>query len=110
MFFLLFHLQQEIVEALDDAARKYYEETPELEKTSSGVTIVTRVVAKAKQHLFKGQFAKYILQLRIPSLVMSSWMRSVSFAFILLNFLSNIVVLSITFLLTSPDYKALEQQ
>jgi hypothetical protein len=36
-------------------------------------------------------------------------MRSVSFAFILLNFLSNIVVLSITVLLTSPDYKALEQ-
>jgi hypothetical protein len=51
-----------------------------------------------------------ILQLRIPSLVMSSWMKSVSFALILINFLSNIVVPYITFYLTFPDYKALEQQ
>ena len=51
-----------------------------------------------------------ILQLWIPSLVMSSWMRSMSFAFILFNFFSNIVVLSTTFLLISPNYRALEQQ
>jgi hypothetical protein len=43
-------------------------------------------------------------------LVMSSWMRSVSFAFILLNFLSNILGLRLTSLFPSPNYKALEQQ
>jgi hypothetical protein len=60
MFFPLLHLQQEIAEALDDAARKYYEETQESERIGLGVTTVMRVVAKAKQHSFKGQFAKYI--------------------------------------------------
>jgi hypothetical protein len=41
-------LQQEIAEASDDAARKYYEETPEEERTSSGITSVMRAAAKAK--------------------------------------------------------------
>ena len=63
MFFLLFQLQQEIAKALDDVVRKYYEETPESKRTGLGVTAVTRAAAKAKQHSFKGQFAKYILQL-----------------------------------------------
>jgi hypothetical protein len=58
MFFPLFHLQQEIAEASDDAARKYYEETPESKRTGLGMTAVMRAAAKAKQHSFKGQFAK----------------------------------------------------
>jgi hypothetical protein len=52
-------LQQEIAEASDDAARKYYEETPEEERTSSGVTFVMRAAAKTKQNSFKGQFSKF---------------------------------------------------
>ena len=52
-------LQQEIAEASDDAARKYYEETPEGERTSSGVTSVMRAAAKTKQNSFKGQFSKF---------------------------------------------------
>jgi hypothetical protein len=47
-------LQQEIAEASDDAARKYYEETPKTERTSSGVTSMMKVAAKAKQQSFKG--------------------------------------------------------
>ena len=58
MFFFLLYLQQEIVEASDDATRKYYEETPELKMTGLGVTAVMRAATKAKQHSFKGQFAK----------------------------------------------------
>ena len=52
-------MQQEIAEASDEAARKYYEETPEEERTSSGVTFVMRAAAKAKQQSFKGQFSKF---------------------------------------------------
>jgi hypothetical protein len=46
------YLQQEIAEASDDAARKYYEETPESERTSTGVTAVMRAATKSKQHSF----------------------------------------------------------
>jgi hypothetical protein len=35
-------MQQEIAEASDDAARKYYEETPEKDRTTLGVTAVMR--------------------------------------------------------------------
>lgn len=52
-------LQQEIAEASDDAARRYSEETPESEKTSSGVTFAMRAAAKAKLQSFKGQFSKF---------------------------------------------------
>jgi hypothetical protein len=52
-------LQQEIAEALDYAARKYYEETPEKDRTTLGVTTVMRAVAKSKQQSFKGQFSKF---------------------------------------------------
>ena len=52
-------LQQEIAEASDDAARKYSEETEEIEKTSSGVTFAMRAAAKAKQQSYKGQFSKF---------------------------------------------------
>jgi hypothetical protein len=53
-------LQQEIGEASDDAARKYYEETPKEDRSDTGVTAVMRVAAKAKHHSFKGQFFKYL--------------------------------------------------
>jgi hypothetical protein len=52
-------LQQEITEASDDVARKYYEETLEAERTSPGVTAVVRAAAKSKQQSFKGQFSKF---------------------------------------------------
>jgi hypothetical protein len=59
MFDPLIRLQQEISEAFDDASRKYYEETLEKDKTSSGVTEVMRAAAKSKHQSFKGQFSKY---------------------------------------------------
>jgi hypothetical protein len=59
MFVPLIHLQQEIAEALDDATRKYYEETPEKDRTTLGVTAVMRAAAKTRQQSFKGQFSKF---------------------------------------------------
>jgi hypothetical protein len=53
-------LQQEIVEALDDVARKYYEEIPKEERSDTGITIAMRAAAKNKQQYFKGQFSKYL--------------------------------------------------
>jgi hypothetical protein len=46
MFFHVIHLQQEIAEASDDAARKYYEETLESKKIGSRMTAVMRAAAK----------------------------------------------------------------
>jgi hypothetical protein len=54
------HLQQEIGEASNDVARKYYDETPMEDKSDTGVTTAMRAVAKAKHHSFKGQFFKYL--------------------------------------------------
>jgi hypothetical protein len=51
--------QQEIADASNDAARKYYEETAEVDHTVSGVIAVMRAAAKAKQQSFKGQFSKF---------------------------------------------------
>jgi hypothetical protein len=53
-------LQQQIVEASDEAARKYVEKTPEAEKSDSGVTAFMKAAAKNKAQSFKGQFSKYI--------------------------------------------------
>jgi hypothetical protein len=62
-FFLMIvfftYWQQEIVDASNDAARKYYEETAEADRTVSGVTAVMRAAAKAKKQSFKGQFSKF---------------------------------------------------
>jgi hypothetical protein len=55
----LIRLQQEISEASDDASRKYYEGTPETDKTGSGVTEVMRAATKSKHASFKGQFSKF---------------------------------------------------
>jgi hypothetical protein len=52
-------LQQEIVEASDDAARKYNDETPKEERSNIKVAAVMRAATKTKLHSFKGQFSKY---------------------------------------------------
>jgi hypothetical protein len=41
-------LQQEIVEASDGVAIKYYDETPKEEKSDTGVTAIMRAIAKTK--------------------------------------------------------------
>jgi hypothetical protein len=48
------------VEASDDAARKYYDETPKEERCNTGITAVMRATTKTKQQSFKGQFFKYL--------------------------------------------------
>jgi hypothetical protein len=60
MLFIHCHLQQEIGEASDDAARKYYDETPLEDRTDTGVTAAMRAAAKSRHHTFKGQFFKYL--------------------------------------------------
>jgi hypothetical protein len=59
MFDPLICLQQEISEASDDASRKYYEEIPEKDRTTAGVTEVMRTTARNKHASFKGQFSKF---------------------------------------------------
>ena len=54
MVFLLNYLQQEIVEASNEVAKKYYDETPEAERSNTRVTTVMRVAAKSKQQSFQG--------------------------------------------------------
>jgi hypothetical protein len=54
------HLQQEIGEASDDAARKYYDETPKENWNDPAVTAAMRAAAKLKHQNFKGQFFKYL--------------------------------------------------
>jgi hypothetical protein len=53
-------LQQEIGEASDDAARKYYEETEKDKWSDPDVTAAMRAAAKLKHTSFKGQFFKYL--------------------------------------------------
>jgi hypothetical protein len=57
---LVCYYQQEIAEASDDAARKYYEDTPKDEINVAAVTAAMRHAAKTKQNSFKGQFHKYL--------------------------------------------------
>jgi hypothetical protein len=52
--------QQEIAEASDEATRKYVEETPEGERSDSGVTVAMRAAAKNKIQSYRGQFSKYL--------------------------------------------------
>jgi hypothetical protein len=52
-------LQQEITEASDDAARKYYDETSKDERNDAKVIALMRAAAKTKLQSFKGQFSKY---------------------------------------------------
>jgi hypothetical protein len=54
MIVIFIDLQQEIADASNDAARKFYEETEEADRIVPGVTAVMRAAAKAKQQSFKG--------------------------------------------------------
>ena len=47
-------------EAFDDAARKYYDETPMKDRSDNDVIAAMRAMAKTKHHTFKGQFFKYL--------------------------------------------------
>jgi hypothetical protein len=47
-------LQQEIAEASNDAARKYYDEIPKEERSDTSVTAVMIAAAKSKHYSFKG--------------------------------------------------------
>jgi hypothetical protein len=47
-FVFFIRSQQEIAEASNDAARKYYEKILEAKRTGLGVTAVMRAAAKAK--------------------------------------------------------------
>jgi hypothetical protein len=53
-------LQQEIGEASNDAARKYYDETPKEDWSDTGVIAAMKAAAKTKHHSFKDQFFKYL--------------------------------------------------
>jgi hypothetical protein len=59
-------LQQEIVEASDDAARKYYDKIPKEEQSDTDVTAIMRAAAKTKQQSFKGQFFFKFLAIANP--------------------------------------------
>jgi hypothetical protein len=49
MLISICHFQQEIAEASDDAAGKYYEETPKEDRSDAVVTAVMRAAARSKQ-------------------------------------------------------------
>jgi hypothetical protein len=60
MLIVVCPLQQEIAEAADEAARKYYDETDPKDISDSEVTALMRAAARSKQHSFRGQFAKHL--------------------------------------------------
>jgi hypothetical protein len=60
MLFALCPLQQEIAEAADDVARKYYDETAKEDRSDTVITAVMRAAAKTRQQSFRGQFAKHL--------------------------------------------------
>jgi hypothetical protein len=60
MLIALCPLQQEIAEAADDAARKYYDETAKEGRSDTAVTALMRAAARSKQQSFKGQFIKHL--------------------------------------------------
>ena len=83
-------LQQEIADASNDVAKKYYEETEEAERTVPRVTAVMKVATKAKQQSFKVQSSKFTT-IEIQSLVIGSSKRSVVFPFNIRIFLSHLL-------------------
>ena len=52
-------MQQDIAEASDEAARKYFDETEEKDRDPAAVTQVMRAAAKAKAGSHRGKFSKY---------------------------------------------------
>ena len=61
MLVIYYLFQHEIGEASDDAARKYYDETPKEDRSDVGITAAMRAAARTKHQSFKGQFFKYLL-------------------------------------------------
>jgi hypothetical protein len=103
------HFQQEIAEASDDAARKYYEETPKEDRSDAAITAVMKAGAMRKQQSFKGQFAKYLAIVnpkfgnKFLQEVSSSFQNPLQCIFIQYWLMNNSPVPHI-------DHKALEQQ
>jgi hypothetical protein len=60
MLIALCPLQQEIAEAADDAARKYYDDTAKEDRSDTAITALMRAAARSKQQSFRGQFAKHL--------------------------------------------------
>ena len=60
MLIALCPLQQEIAEAADVAARKYYEETAKEDWSDTAVTALMRAAARSKQQSFRGPFSKHL--------------------------------------------------
>jgi hypothetical protein len=52
-------VQQDISEASDEAARKYFDETEEKDRDNAAVTSLMRAAAKAKAASYRGKFSKY---------------------------------------------------
>jgi hypothetical protein len=53
-------MQQDISEASDEAARKYFDETEEKDRDPAMVTQLMRTTAKAKAASYRGKFSKYV--------------------------------------------------
>jgi hypothetical protein len=47
-------------EAVDDAARKYYDEIAKEDRSDTAVTTVMKATARSMQQSFRGQFAKHL--------------------------------------------------
>jgi hypothetical protein len=60
MLIALCPLQQEIAEAADDAARKYYDEIAKEDRSDTAVTVVMRAAARSREQSFRGHFAKHL--------------------------------------------------
>ena len=60
MLIALCPLQQEIAEAADVAARKYYEETAKEDWSDTDATALMRAAAKSKQQSYRSQFTKHL--------------------------------------------------
>ena len=104
-----FQFQQEIGEASDDTARKYYDETPNKDRTDAGVTTVMRAAARLKHQSFKGQFFKY-LSIANPKFG-DRFLEEVGFP--LMTLLKDLFVQELPYIYIHGlivDHKALEQQ
>jgi hypothetical protein len=53
-------VQQDISEAFDEAARKYFDETEEKDRDDVAVTSLMRTATKAKAVSYGGKFSKYV--------------------------------------------------
>jgi hypothetical protein len=64
---ILFPWQQDILEAFDEATKKYLEETAKGERSDAAITAMMKAFVKAKVASYKGKFSKYTT-LAIPRL------------------------------------------